>query len=74
MTDTRAEALVRTASLQGIGKSLGMTRRANENWDDFASRCHYRVDALLREHAHRKGDAKIITFMDVHDAIEACFP
>lgn len=74
MTDTSSKEIVHWRSLEAIGKALGLTRDPDESSHDFASRCHYHIDALMRDHANLSGDDKVIELMDLHDAIEDCFP
>lgn len=74
MTQFPSAEAVHWQSLVAIGKALGLARAADETTHDFASRCHYHLDALMREHAHLCGDDKVIELMDLHDAIEDCFP
>ncbi|HEX2841389.1 hypothetical protein [Hyphomicrobium sp.] len=74
MTNPHVSEFVTTVNLDAIGHLIGLTRRPGECANDFASRCHYRVDAMMREHAHLVGETKFVELMDLHDAIEDCFP
>lgn len=64
---------IHTFNLEAIGQAVGLTRLSTEAPDDFASRCHHHIDALIRDHALRNGDMKIIAYMELHDEIETCF-
>ena len=55
-------------------RKLGLIRHAGEDSDGLASRCHYRIDHLMREHALQVGARRIIELMDLHDAIERLIP
>ncbi|WP_295556693.1 hypothetical protein [uncultured Hyphomicrobium sp.] len=74
MSDPFKAEFVRWSNLEVIGKALGLARNPDESPHDFASRCHYHIDAKLREHARLNGDGTVIDLMDLHDAIEECFP
>lgn len=60
--------------LDAFAQSIGLTRHDGEDSDDLASRCHYRIDDLMREHAKRARDHRLIELMDMHDTIERLVP
>lgn len=65
--------IVNTTNLESIGLIIGLKRSPSENADQFATRCHYRIDELMRTHAHGTRDKKTLTFLELHDEIEKCF-
>ena len=60
--------------IDAFAQSIGLTRHDGEDSDGLASRCHYRIDDLMRDRAKRTGDHRLIELMDLHDAIERLVP
>jgi len=60
--------------LDAIASRLGLVRGDHEDADGFASRLHYRIDDLMREHARDIGVRKITYLMDLHHTIEQLVP
>ena len=45
--------------LDALAQSIGLSRDLGEDSDDLASRCHYRIDDLMRERAYRARDHRL---------------
>lgn len=71
----RINAMAETLlNIDAFARSIGLTRHDGEDGDGLASRCHYRIDDLMRQHAKQAGDHRLIELMDMHDTIERFAP
>jgi hypothetical protein len=53
---------------------IGLTREDGEDDESLSSRCHYRIDVLIRQHATQVGAHRIIELMHLHDTVERLAP
>jgi hypothetical protein len=60
--------------LDALAETIGLSRHDGEDNHDLASRCHYRIDDLMRQHALQVRALRIVELMDLHDAIERLVP
>ena len=61
-------------SLDALGNKLGLDRRNGEDDEALASRCHYRIDDLIRNRAVQVGAHEILQLMDLHEELARLVP
>lgn len=60
--------------LDALAKSLRLTRYEGEDNDGLASRCHYQIHHLIREHALQVGAERILDLIALHDFVHRLAP